>query len=144
MLVRSDLSIAPTSTTIEKRLGPVANQRGDPTSSNRYRGAARRRSPSAPNSSVRQPANRGRQRPQHSPLDSHGRCSSEGDCTMDSCSAERELGVESELIDLSAISMTALRELDDTAFRKALRHVTRQTAHPREASASGSERERVD
>ena len=64
---------------------------------------------------------------------------------MDSFSAERELGVESELIDLGTISMTALRELDDTAFRKALRHVTRQTAHPREASTGNSEgAERVD
>jgi FXSXX-COOH protein len=59
---------------------------------------------------------------------------------MDSFSAEMELGVESELIDLGAISMTALRELDDTAFRKALRHVTRQAAHPREASIGSSNR----
>jgi hypothetical protein len=68
-----------------------------------------------------------------------------GGYTMDSCSAEKELGVESELIDLGAISMTALRELDDTAFRKALRHVTRQTAQPRVAAGGeGGGAERVD
>jgi FXSXX-COOH protein len=41
-----------------------------------------------------------------------------------------ESGIESELIDLDAVSMTALRELDDTVFRQALRHVMQQTAHP--------------
>ncbi|MGH3974579.1 MAG: hypothetical protein ACRDS9_14805 [Pseudonocardiaceae bacterium] len=50
--------------------------------------------------------------------------------TMDSFSADIETGVESELIDLGAVSMTTLRELDDTVFRQALRHVMQQTAHP--------------
>lgn len=62
---------------------------------------------------------------------------------MDSCSADTELGVESELIDLGAVSMTALREFDDAVFRQALRYVMQQTAHP-QVSASGSEAERVD
>jgi hypothetical protein len=49
---------------------------------------------------------------------------------MDSFSAYTESGVESEFIDLGAVSMTVLRELDDTVFRQALRHVMQQTAHP--------------
>lgn len=61
---------------------------------------------------------------------------------MDSFLVGMELGVESELIDLGAVSMTALRELDDTVLRQALRHVMQQTAHP-QVTASGSG-ERVD
>ncbi|HWR48411.1 MAG TPA: hypothetical protein VN327_12500 [Pseudonocardiaceae bacterium] len=61
---------------------------------------------------------------------------------MDSFSAGMESDVESELIDLGAVSMTVLRELDDTVFRQALRHVMKQTAHP-QVTASGSG-ERVD
>lgn len=49
---------------------------------------------------------------------------------MDSFSVGLESGVESELIDLSAVSMTALRKLDDTVFRQALRHVMQQTTRP--------------
>ncbi|MGH3867311.1 MAG: hypothetical protein ACRDQ4_14435 [Pseudonocardiaceae bacterium] len=64
--------------------------------------------------------------------------------TVDSFSAGLESGIESELIDLGAVSMTALRELDDTVFRQALRHVMKQTqtAHPQ--VTDGSEAERVD
>jgi FXSXX-COOH protein len=62
---------------------------------------------------------------------------------MDSFSADMESGVESELIDLGAVSMTALRELDDRVFRQALRHVMQQTEHPRVSSGAGSA-ERVD
>jgi FXSXX-COOH protein len=72
----------------------------------------------------------------------------QGEPTMESFSADTESGVESELIDLGAVSMTALRELDDTAFRAALRHVMQQAAHPRVTSAGGSgtdgDAERVD
>lgn len=60
---------------------------------------------------------------------------------MDSFLAGTEF-VESELIDLDSMSMTVLRELDDTVFRKALLHVMQQTVHPR-VTAAGS-RERVD
>jgi FXSXX-COOH protein len=49
---------------------------------------------------------------------------------MDSFSADAASGVKSDVIDLSAVSMTALRELDGTVFRQALRHVMQQTAHP--------------
>ena len=66
-----------------------------------------------------------------------------GNYTMDSFSAGMESDVESELIDLGAVSMTVLRELDDPVFRQALRHVMQQTAHPRVCSGSGSA-ERVD
>jgi len=62
---------------------------------------------------------------------------------MDSFSADMESGVESELVDLGAVSMTMLRELDGTVLRQALRHVMQQTAHP--LTASNDERSaRVD
>lgn len=48
---------------------------------------------------------------------------------MDSLSANQESGVESELIDLGAVSMTVLRESDDTVLRQAVRQVMQQTAH---------------
>jgi hypothetical protein len=51
--------------------------------------------------------------------------------------------IESELIDLSEISMTTLRELDDTMFRQALWSVMQQTSHPQVAVGGGSG-ERVD
>lgn len=63
---------------------------------------------------------------------------------MDSCSADMESSVESELIDLGAVSMTALRELDDTMFRQALRHVVQQTARPQVTAGGNTERARVD
>lgn len=62
---------------------------------------------------------------------------SRGIYTMDSFSADMELGIESQLIDLSAVSMTVLRELDNTVFRQALQHVMQQTAYP-QVTASGS------
>lgn len=65
-----------------------------------------------------------------------------GICAMDSLSADRESGVESELIDLGAVSLTVLRELDGTVFRQALRHVMQQTAHQR--VTTGGSRERLD
>jgi hypothetical protein len=68
---------------------------------------------------------------------------SRGIYTMDSFSVNMESGIESQLIDLGAVSMTVLRELDDTVFRRSLRHVMQQTAHP-QVTASGSEAERVD
>jgi hypothetical protein len=49
---------------------------------------------------------------------------------MDSLSADMEPGVESELIDLGAVSLTVLRELDNTVLRQALRHVMQQTTRP--------------
>ncbi|MGH3752807.1 MAG: FxSxx-COOH cyclophane-containing RiPP peptide [Pseudonocardiaceae bacterium] len=58
---------------------------------------------------------------------------------MDTFSAD----MESELIDLSAVSMTALRESDDTVLRQALRHVMQQTEHP-QVTASGSDPPSVD
>lgn len=62
---------------------------------------------------------------------------------MDSFSAGMEPGLESELVDLGAVSMTALRELDDTVFRQAMQHAIKQTSHPR-VTAGGGDRERVD
>ena len=62
---------------------------------------------------------------------------------MDSFSADMESDIESELIDLGAVSMTVLRELDDMVFRQALRDVMKQTSHPR-VTAGGGDRERID
>lgn len=56
---------------------------------------------------------------------------------MDSFSAGIESGIESELIDLGAVSMTVLRELDDAVLRQALRHVMEQTAHPQVTAGDG-------
>lgn len=67
-----------------------------------------------------------------------------GNCTMDSFSTDMESDVESELIDLGTVSMMALRELNGTVFRQALRHVMQQTAHPQVTAGGGSEAERVD
>jgi hypothetical protein len=64
-----------------------------------------------------------------------------GGLIMDSLSADMEPGVESELIDLGAVSMTMLRELDGTALRQALRHVMQQTTHP--LTATNSEATRI-
>ena len=64
---------------------------------------------------------------------------------MDLFSTDVELGVESELIDLGAVSMTVLRELDGTVFRQALRHVMQQTARPQViAGSTGDGTGRVD
>jgi FXSXX-COOH protein len=52
-----------------------------------------------------------------------------GRYTMDSLSADRESGIESELIDLSAVPMAVLRESEDTALRQAVRQVMQQAAH---------------
>jgi FXSXX-COOH protein len=63
---------------------------------------------------------------------------------MDLFSADLESGVESELVDLSAVSMTVLRELDDTVLRRALRHVMQQTAHSQVTAGSGTEPPQID
>jgi hypothetical protein len=57
---------------------------------------------------------------------------------MDLLSAGMESCVESELVDLSTVSMTTLRELDGTVFRQALRHVMQQAARPRVTAENGS------
>jgi FXSXX-COOH protein len=62
---------------------------------------------------------------------------------MDSFSADVESGVESELIDLGAVSLTVLRELDDTVLRQALRHVMQQTAHPQVTTGNGDGSARI-
>lgn len=59
---------------------------------------------------------------------------------MDSFPANTESGIESEFVDLGSVSMTTLRKLDDTVFRRALRHVTQQTAHPLTADSSETAR----
>jgi len=63
---------------------------------------------------------------------------------MDSFSPDMECDIESELIDLSSVSMTALRELNDTVFRQALQHVIQQTSHPQVTVGNGSGSARID
>ncbi|MGH3782230.1 MAG: hypothetical protein ACRDRO_16845 [Pseudonocardiaceae bacterium] len=63
---------------------------------------------------------------------------------MSQFSAEMESGIESELIDLGAISMRALREWDGTVVRRALRHVMRQASHPHVTAGGGSGGVRID
>jgi hypothetical protein len=58
---------------------------------------------------------------------------------MDSLSATKESGVESELIDLSAVSMTALRKLDGTMLRQALQHVMQRAVHSQVVAAASDE-----
>lgn len=57
---------------------------------------------------------------------------------MSQFSVDMESGVESELIDLGAVSMTVLREWDDEVLRKALRHVLQRTEYPRVTAGGGS------
>ncbi|EME53019.1 hypothetical protein [Amycolatopsis decaplanina] len=46
---------------------------------------------------------------------------------MSSFSASTEPDIESALIDLDAVSLTALRELDSEAFRHSAHHVVERT-----------------
>ncbi|MBE1579809.1 hypothetical protein ACFORH_35820 [Amycolatopsis roodepoortensis] len=65
---------------------------------------------------------------------------------MSSFSASTEPDIESALIDLDAVSFTALRELDDEAFRQSALHVVERTRrlHARYRSSNGSGGERID
>ncbi|WP_410664908.1 hypothetical protein [Amycolatopsis sp. lyj-84] len=65
---------------------------------------------------------------------------------MSSFSASTEPDIESALIDLDAVSFTALRELDSDAFRHSERHVVERTTHVRARYRSGSNGagERID
>lgn len=60
---------------------------------------------------------------------------------MDQFPVGLEPDIESELIDLHAISMTALRDLDGTVVKRALRQVLQRTAYPRVSEASS---DRID
>lgn len=50
---------------------------------------------------------------------------------MDSFSTKMESGVESELLDLGAVSMMVLRALDHAVLHRALWHVVEQTDYVR-------------
>jgi hypothetical protein len=62
---------------------------------------------------------------------------------MHSSSADEERGVESELIDLSTVSMIALRKLDNAIFRQMLQSVMQEASHPR-VTAGGGSGQRID
>ncbi|SEF26723.1 hypothetical protein SAMN05421837_103462 [Amycolatopsis pretoriensis] len=54
-------------------------------------------------------------------------------------------GIKSELLDLSAVSLSELRKLDSAAVRRSIRHAADRTAHiPVTASGSGGGAKRVD
>jgi hypothetical protein len=139
MLVWSDPPIAPSSATTGKCLGPDRRAGADvpPRQPPPNDGADTARRPHPTVQLAGQPW----LPPFAAPLvDNYGRCCvKRGTDTMEPFSAGTESGVESELIDLSAVSMTTLRELNDTAFRTALRHVVQQAAHPRVTSGGGTE-----
>ncbi|WP_181774523.1 hypothetical protein [Amycolatopsis pittospori] len=63
---------------------------------------------------------------------------------MSSFSASTEPDIESALIDLDGIPLTALRDLDDEAFHHSARHVVERTRHLRaryrSSGAGGGER----
>lgn len=69
--------------------------------------------------------------------------SQRGISTVNQFSVDMESGIESELIDLGGISLTALRELDGTVVRQALRHVMQQASRP-QVTVGGGSAERVD
>lgn len=54
---------------------------------------------------------------------------------MDSSTLDNKSGVESRLIDLSQVPLTALRKLDGAALRQSLQHVLEKTRRPQVASA---------
>jgi hypothetical protein len=51
--------------------------------------------------------------------------------------------IESELLDLSVVPLSQLRELDSAALRRSVRHATERAAHI-PVTASGSQAKRVD
>ncbi|MFJ8915256.1 hypothetical protein [Amycolatopsis sp. NPDC102389] len=66
---------------------------------------------------------------------------------MSSFSADTEPDIESALLDLDAVSFTALRELDSEAFRHSARRVVERTTLVRARYRSGNNTgggERID
>lgn len=61
-------------------------------------------------------------------------------------SAETRPGIESELLDLSAVGLDELRTLNGTSFQAAVQHVVNRTHHVRILARSngGGGGERVD
>lgn len=54
-------------------------------------------------------------------------------------------GIKSELLDLSALSLSELRRLDPLTLRRSIRHAVDRTAHiPVTASGSSGSAKRVD
>ncbi|MGW5705239.1 hypothetical protein [Amycolatopsis japonica] len=65
---------------------------------------------------------------------------------MSSFSADTEPDIESALLDLDAVSFTALRELDSEALRRSAHHVVERTTlvRARYRSTGGGNGERID
>ncbi|RSN42932.1 hypothetical protein DMC64_25945 [Amycolatopsis sp. WAC 04197] len=70
----------------------------------------------------------------------------EGIGKMSSFSADTEPDIESALMDLDAVSFTALRELDGEAFRQSAHHVVERTTllRARYRSNGAGQGERID
>jgi hypothetical protein len=62
---------------------------------------------------------------------------------MDSFRSDVEPGVESQLVDLGAVPLAVLRELDDTMLHLSLGHVLEQARYVRVSAETGGA-ERVD
>jgi hypothetical protein len=67
----------------------------------------------------------------------------EENAAMNTFPRDVEPGVESQLVDLGAVPLAVLRELDGTAIRRSLLHVVEQTGYPR-ANADQGGAERID
>lgn len=64
---------------------------------------------------------------------------------MSSFLAGTDTEIESVLVDLSSVSLTNLRKLDNAALRRSLRLVVEQTAHVRITASSGDDKaKRID
>ena len=64
---------------------------------------------------------------------------------MGSIRSDVEAGVESQLVDLGAVPLAVLRELDGTMLHRSLAHVLEQVRYGRvSADGGGSGTERVD
>src|SRR5262249_26865968 len=66
---------------------------------------------------------------------------SRGGHMMNKLPGALESDIESELVDLDAVSMTELRGLDGAVVERALRHVMQRSAYPRVSRGSS---ERID
>ena len=59
---------------------------------------------------------------------------------MRSFRSDVEAGVESQLVDLGAVPLAVLRELDDTMLHRSLSHVLEQARYVRVSADAGTER----
>jgi hypothetical protein len=66
--------------------------------------------------------------------------SRKGNAVINELAPDHQAGVESELVDLSSVSMTALRASNDQLIHTAVRQVVEQVAHVLPTVSNGSSR----